>query len=147
LVIPAEEVKNGQMLEFELPAESTRLLKLYVKDYRPRLTTSANSWLFPGRGDACKTPAVLGRQISDVVFAETGLLIHPHLFRHIAAKLFLDQHPGQYEVMRRVLNHRAMHTTVNFYAGGESISAARHFDNAILKSRRDSLDRLMEDRE
>ena len=87
----------------------------------------------------------MGKQISDVVFAETGLLIHPHLFRHSGAKLFLDQHPGQYEVVRRVLGHRAMQTTVSFYAGAESVSAARHFDKSILKSRRDSLDNLRED--
>jgi len=145
LVIPGEEVKNGQQLEFELPSDAEKLLALYLDEYRPRLAMPDNPWLFPGRSDGNKVAAVLGKQISDVVFAEIGLKIHPHLFRHIAAKLFLDHNPGQYEVVRRVLGHSSMQTTVTFYAGAEGATAARHFDNSILKLRGDSMNALTED--
>ena len=145
LVIEAAEVKNRQALEFALPRESRELLKLYIEQYRPRLTTPGNSWLFPGRGDDHKVPAVLGKQITDIIFKETGLNIHPHLFRHIAAKLFLDNNPGQYEVIRRVLGHQNMQTTVNFYAGAEGLTAARHFDSVILNIRDNARNSLKDD--
>jgi integrase len=135
LVIEAAEVKNEQALEFELPRESRELLKLYIEEYLPRLTKSSKTWLIPGRGDNPKVPAVLSKQITDIIFKETGLVIHMHLFRHIAAKLFLDNNPGQYEVIRRLLGHQNMQTTVNFYAGAEGLTAARHYDDTILKLR------------
>jgi site-specific recombinase XerC len=66
------------------------------------------------------------------------LQVHPHLFRHIAAKLFLDAHPGSYELVRRVLGHRSIDTTTNFYTGLETAAAVRHFDKTILHLRRES---------
>jgi site-specific recombinase XerD len=62
--------------------------------------------------------------------------VHPHLFRHIGAKLFLDDNPGAYEVVRRVLGHRAIATTTNFYTGLETAAAVRHFDATILNLRK-----------
>ena len=41
-------------------------------------------------GKAEEVPAVLGTQITDIVHRYPGLTINPHLFRHIAAKLYLD---------------------------------------------------------
>lgn len=61
--------------------------------------------------------------------------MNPHLFRHIAAKLYLGANPGGYEVMRRVLGHARMETTSRSYAGLETRNAARHFDEEILKLR------------
>jgi hypothetical protein len=63
--------------------------------------------------------------------------INVHLFRHVAAKLYLDANPGGYEVVRRVLGQRSLNTTINFYTGLETAAAVRHFDGTILKLRRD----------
>jgi integrase len=62
--------------------------------------------------------------------------MHPHLFRHAGAKLFLDANPGAYEVVRRVLGHRSLNTTTNFYTGLETARAVRHFDTTILRLRK-----------
>ena len=103
------------------------------------LCSGVNPWLFPGAGDdAPKSAHTLGIQIKASVFKATGLEVNTHLFRHIAAKLYLDQNPGQYEIVRRHLGHRSMNSTVRFYAGMETASASRHFDDEILKLR-DSL--------
>ena len=69
------------------------------------------------------------------VFRLTGIEVHVHLFRHIAAKMYLDAHPGAYEVVRRVLGHKSMDTTTEAYTGLESAAAGRHFDNTILALR------------
>ena len=47
----------------------------------------------------------------------------------------LGLNPGGYEVMRRVLGHKSMDTTSRFYAGLESINAARHFERASSSAR------------
>jgi site-specific recombinase XerD len=127
VVIPGHEVKNEEDLEFELPKEVVQLLDLYLRDYHPRLTDDSSPWLFPGgiEGEH-KTVMTLGEQIKAQVFKATGLQVNLHLFRHIAAKLYLDAMPGGYEVVRRLLGHKNSDTTVRFYAGMESKSASRH---------------------
>ena len=52
--------------------------------------------------------------------------------RHIGAKLYLDQNPGAYEVVRRVLGHKSLSTTVNNYTGRKLEAAVKHFDAVIL---------------
>lgn len=133
LVIPAEEVKNKADLEFELPAESAALIDWYLTEMRKAPT--GNRALFPGRYGGAKTVGTLRHQIITTVRQFTGLQVHPHLFRHLGAKLYLDQNPGGYEVMRRVLGHRSMETTTSFYTGFETLGAARHFDETIMKIR------------
>jgi integrase len=66
------------------------------------------------------------------VFRFTGLQFNPHLFRHLAAKLFLEQRPGQYEVVREVLGHASMRTTTGSYTGGEARAAGDHFAEVVL---------------
>ena len=74
-----------------------------------------------------KSPQGLGAQIKAAVFRFSGLKVNPHLFRHAGAKIFLDQRPGQYEVVRQVLRHRSIETTTSFYAGAETRSAGMHY--------------------
>lgn len=141
LVIPGEEVKNGEPLEFELPEETVTLLDLYLREFHPRLADLPGPWLFPGGQGGPKTREFLGDQVSKRVFKETGLHVNLHLFRHIAAKLYLDQEPGGYEVVRRLLGHRSMDTTLSFYAGQETAAATRHYDDTVLKLRRNGKDK------
>ena len=138
IVIPGHEVKNGEDLEFELPGEIVELLDLYLRDFRPRLADADNRWLFPGREPGThKAIMTMGEQLRARVFKGTGLHVNLHLFRHICAKLYLDCMPGNYEVVRRLLGHRSSETTIRFYAGMESKSASKHYDDVILQLRKD----------
>ena len=53
--------------------------------------------------------------------------------RHVGAKLYLDAILGGYEVIRRVLGHKKMDTTLRIYTGLETKAAAKHFDKVILQ--------------
>ncbi|MCW3477770.1 site-specific integrase [Limobrevibacterium gyesilva] len=132
IVIQSHEVKNSVLLDFPLPATSVALLDVYIQEYRPLIATAGSTAVFPGRAGKPKGHNTLRQQISQTILRYAGLTINPHLFRHITAKLYLDQNPGAYEVVRRVLNHRSMKTTTNFYTGLESAAAVRHFDKTIL---------------
>lgn len=135
IVVAREEVKNREPLDYPLPAESVALIGRYLKEFRPRLARDGSTALFPGRNRAPKALNALRQQIIGVVFRYTGLRVNPHLFRHIGAKSFLDAHPGQHEVARRVLGHRSIETTTTFYTGCETAAAVRHFDATILRLR------------
>ena len=64
--------------------------------------------------------------------------MNPHLFRHATAKLYLRVNKGDYETVRRVLAHRSIVTTTKFYTGLVTAPAVRHFDEIILKQRKDA---------
>jgi integrase len=142
LVFPGAEVKNEEDLEFPLPAETTQLLDLYCREFRPQLSASPGDWLFPGENGSHKRPATLAVQVGKRIRALTGLTVTPHQFRHVGAKLFLDANPGCHEVVKRVLGHRSAETTAAYYTGAETAAAVRHFDAQILKLR--STERMAE---
>ena len=139
LVIEPHEVKNREHLEFELTDESLDLFNAFRDRYRPALVPTSSPWLF-GRRDGAGpvSESVLAGRIRKTIWDRTGLLVHPHLFRAIGSKLYLDQHPGGYEVVRRMLGHKSLSTTLSVYTGLESVSAAKHFDNVLRNIRRDA---------
>jgi integrase len=136
LTIPAAEVKNSTDIEAELPQESVALLDTYLDRFRPLLASSSSPWPFPGRtGIQHKARNLLADQIKRVIARKTGLRVNPHLFRHIAAKLYLDRNPGGYGLIRLVHGHQSVETTTRFYCGTEGPAAMRHFDEHVLELR------------
>jgi hypothetical protein len=51
----------------------------------------------------------------------------------------LSCHPGQIDVMRRVLGHKDADTTLRFYASIEQSDAFRLFDSHVLQVREEAL--------
>jgi integrase len=137
LVVSEGDTKNGEPVDFELPAEIVEIVGWYVREYRPHLLRAPTDALFPGEGSGPKSAEGLGAQIKAAVFRFSGLKVNVHLFRHAGAKIFLDQRPGQYEVVRQVLRHRSIETTTSFYAGAETRSAGLHYASVITKLRED----------
>jgi len=121
------------LIDFELPEKLVEMLAWYIREHRPLLLKQPSDALFPGVDGEAKSKELLGTQISKTVRRYTGLAFNPHLFRHAGGKMFLDINPGQYEVVRRVLGHRSMVTTTNYYAGAESRSAGQHFASTIAQ--------------
>ena len=70
----------------------------------------------------------LGPQIGGFIRRELGCRLSPHQFRHLCGYLYLQRHPHGHEVVRAMLGHRSIETTLTFYAGLEGIAAARHYD-------------------
>jgi integrase len=136
LVFPHYDVKNQVDLNFKLDKYLTELIDEYVHHFRPILLRGANQpWLFPGESGGFKGLATLSDQISQRVYKLTGLEITPHQFRHAAAAFYLKHHPGDYETVRRILGHRNIQTTINFYCGLETIQASEEFGKLIGRAR------------
>jgi len=133
LVIPPEDVKNEQPLEYPLPAGVSEMLGLYLAVFRPRLCRSDNPWLFPGELAGHKTKGTLSGQIIARITKELGIRVTPHQFRHLAAALILEKDPANYEFVRRILGHKSLQTTINFYVGLETVEAVRKFSAMALE--------------
>jgi integrase len=128
-------VKNHLDLAYELPPESTALLRRYLDRYRPALAQPGNPYLFPGMEEGHRDRNGFASLIRRTIFRTTGLVVNVHLFRAAATKIFLDSNPGGHEVARRVLGHADLRMTMRHYVRGDSLAAARHFDEAILRRR------------
>jgi integrase len=135
LFFPREDVKNEAELEFELPASTIALLDEYLTRVRPVLLRVRSPYLFPGAGSRHKMGALLSKQIADLVEAEVGVRLTAHQFRHLAGFLYLKAHPGGHEVVRSLLGHKSIETTIRFYAGMEAAAAIRHYDRHIARRR------------
>jgi len=132
LVFPDYDVKNGVPLEFAFDETTTALIDEYIYQHRPHLMRGFNhDWLFAGETQGPKTNKTLSGQISGRLWKELGLEVTPHQFRHAAAYIILKADPGNYELVRRVLGHRSITTTLNFYVGLETLEATRQFGEMV----------------
>lgn len=142
LVFPAQEVKNGVPMEFPLTPETSNLIKDYIHTFRPLLMRGMNhDYLYPGERGPLKAQKTLADQIALRIWNMVGLKITPHQFRHAAGAIILRKEPGNYEMVRRILGHKNIQTTINFYVGLETTEATRQFGRLIesgLKSEKDT---------
>jgi integrase len=137
LVFPRYDVKNRLDLDYPLDSELTALIDEYVHEFRPSLLRGSNElWLFTGEAGGSKNAKTLSGQITERIEEAAGLVITVHQFRHAAAALWLNHHPGDYETVRRVLGHRNIQTTIKFYCGLETTQANIMFGALVRKLRK-----------
>jgi hypothetical protein len=134
LVFPDYDVKNRVKLEFPLEPYLTSLIDEYVFDYRPSLLRGSNEdWLFPGAQAGSKGKNLLSHQISERILKATGLRMTVRQFRQAAGALILMRRPGEYELVRRILGHRKLSTTISAYIGLEGIQASEIFGKIVME--------------
>ena len=144
LFIPGKRTKNGEDIELELPRDTMALIDLYMAKYRnhliePQYRGTGPRYLFPRPDGTLKIPRVFAVAICPVMRRELGIKFNMHLFRHLGCYLYLRSHPGQLDVMRRVLGHKDGETTIRFYAFIEQSDAFRLFDSHVLRIREEAL--------
>jgi integrase len=132
LSISADETKNGNPINAEFPPWLIRLLDRYVQHYRSRLLTTPSPWLFPGE-DGEERSSGFGVQIGDFIAKEIGVTMTPHQFRHLAAKLYLDRRPGDYETVRELLGHKDIATTMRFYREVDTVLAVQRYGDLVTQ--------------
>jgi len=132
LTIPSAEVKNGVDIECAFDTALSKLIAIYIREFRPLLTAGANhNLLFPGRGDGARGVAGFSEGIAREVEKEIGLRVTAHQFRHAAAATILRKDPGNYEFVRRILGHKSTKTTREFYIALEGIEGSRKFAGMV----------------
>jgi hypothetical protein len=132
LVFPDYDVKNRIKLNYSLSEGVTRLIDEYVQDFRPTLLRGRNEdFLFPGQRQGSKDEVSFSGQITKRIYKATGLRMTVHQFRHAAGALILKLRPGEYELVRQLLGHRNVQTTINSYVGLETIHASEIFSKIV----------------
>jgi len=132
--IPGAEVKNGVPTRYPVPAEIAAMIDEYVAHYRLLICPNDCPWLFPTSGGKPVHRNAVSARIKKLIHLETGLRWNPHLFRHWGGVTYLEEEPGQYEIMRRVYHHDTQETSRR-YLGNESEAAVRRYQETILKRR------------
>jgi integrase len=132
LIFPHYDVKNRVDLNFEFDEALTTLIDEYIHEFRPTLVRGSNAaWLFPGVAGKPKTASMFSTQITERIQKATGVRMTVHQFRHACAAIYLKHHPGDYETVKRLLGHRNIQTTINFYCGLETTQANEAFGKII----------------
>jgi integrase len=144
LFIPGKRTKNGEDIELKLPKQSMALIDLYLSKYRnefiqPEHRGHGPRFLFPNRDGTAKMGRLLAAGLCSVLLRDLGIKFNIHLFRHLSCFLYLRSHPGQIDVMRRVLGHKDAETTMRFYGHVEQSDAFRMFDAHVLQIREEAL--------
>ena len=128
------DVKNDIALDFELDDLTSELIDRYIMNHRPVLMRGRNhNCLFPGVAENGKGSGTFGLQISKKLWDCLGIALTPHQFRHCAAALLLQRYPGNYELVRQVLGHKSLRTTIAFYVGLETIGSTRLFGALVTE--------------
>ena len=75
----------------------------------------------------------MSKLIGRTVRRYAGADLSPHQLRHLAAKILLDNSPGAFELVKQLLGHENLKTTVNAYAGIDTRRACRHHYRLLEK--------------
>ena len=125
------EVKNRMELAFDIPLRVAKMLLDYRDRIAPQIIGHRPARVFVNVDDTPKDPKALARLIASYAKRRAGIVLTPHQFRHLSAKVLLDAQPGSFETVRQFLGHKSTKTTANAYAGIDSRRAARHHQRLI----------------
>lgn len=137
LLIPAEDTKNSQPINWVLPPALGKMIQRYVTTFRDAIPGAKSTWLFPGKKtvQAPRCNVSLARSIVDAAKNVAGIELNPHLFRAFAGKLILDANPNAIEDLRLVLGHRTMATALQYYMAHQTKGAAERLDDSVRKAK------------
>ena len=136
--LSAGEVKNREAVDWPIPPESAQVIETYLRQHRPHLAEPGNLFLFPGRGPYCRGAHDIAVGLTERIRQDVGVAFNMHIMRHLAVLRYLCRHPGQYEIVRRILGHKSVRTTIAYYAGLEVAAAAASFHAVIANDRKDT---------
>jgi len=128
-----EDTKNNVRLQFVFKEYLTELIDEYLQDFWPALLRGRKEdYLFPGLREGAKGKISFSVQISKHIYNATGLQMTVHQFRHAAGAIILKNRPGEFELVRQILGHRSIATTMRCYVGLETIQASEIFTNMVV---------------
>lgn len=120
-----QETKTGVSVHALLPRHLVGLLEEYLSEYRPILMNGGGSdkVFLTSEGVDMQTPFVT-QLVSDLTLRYGGRRVTPHLFRDIVAFAWLKAHPQDYLTLSKMLWHKNVATTINYYASRFNVSSS-----------------------
>ena len=136
-----DETKNDVPIEREIPTVLAERLQVYRNEIAPAVIGERPDAVFVTFSGKPRTQEAIKVAIERTVLRHLGVKMTPHQFRHLAAKIELDGNPGAYELVRQLLGHKNLKTTVNNYCGLDTKRAGRAHADLIMKLRESKLGR------
>lgn len=140
---PGEEVKNGKTLVSELTRETTRLIDLWLSNYRDHACPPDKlnaPYLFPIQGGGHMSGPHASANLKVLAAQYAGLDITPHGIRAYLGKLVLDENPDGHVVVQALLGHSSLQTTLGYYTPIRPHEAKRRAQKLLLAKRKDLTD-------
>jgi integrase len=128
--IPAHKTKNRAPYKVVLPARVTEMIRAFEEAF---LRPLGSKLIFDNGKGQPKQEVTVSWLIERTIRRHMGFKMTQHQFRHLAAKIILDEEPGAYPLLSQLLGHANLKTAVRFYAGLDTKRAARH--HAMLLER------------
>jgi integrase len=128
--IPDHQTKNRVPYKVLLPVPVTELIRTFEEIF---LRPLGSGLIFDNRQGRPKRETTVSWLIERTIRRHMGFKMTEHQFRHLAAKIILDEEPGAYPLLSQLLGHKNLKTAVHFYAGLDTKRAARH--HAMLLER------------
>ncbi|MEX0407312.1 site-specific integrase [Aquibium sp. LZ166] len=129
----AAETKTGHPVDFDLPATLAERLIEYHDVIAPAEIGQRPKYLFTNTDGSVKGFAAVRYLVQRYVKAYAGIHVNPHAYRHIAAKLVLDDNPGAHVLVQHLLGHKSVNTAANYYAGLNTRRAGRHHQALLAR--------------
>lgn len=134
LIVPKEEMKSGNGVEFDIPPALAERLIFYRHTLAPSIIGRTPTVLFCNDDGSEKGFATVRYLVQRYVKQYVGIHMNPHAYRHLAAKLVLDSQPGAHVLVQHLLGHEKVDTTATYYAGLDTRRAGRHHQSLLEQS-------------
>jgi site-specific recombinase XerD len=138
LVFEAEEVKNGDALEWPLPSELVDAIKIYLEVYRPVLLKGGSMSAFWVNQNGTRLDEKgIARQIRLITEKRFGVVFGPHRFRHAMATTIAVEDPSHVGIVPNLLGHRSHRTAERHYIRARMVEAVTKGQASFLALRRE----------
>ena len=131
VAIPAAEFKTGKAFEMRVPNSVVERVNRFMERYHPVLAPQGSEQLFVSPKGERRSTIAFSRAISSFVKQETGLIMNAHLFRALAGRLHLEEHPEDMETVRRLLGHERSETTRRYYVEARTTRHMQRYTDMI----------------
>jgi integrase len=102
----ADEVKNRRDLAFDIPLPIAKMLIEYRDRIAPKIIGHRPQRLFVNADGTAKSQATVAWLITTYLKRRAGIVLTPHQFRHLSARILLDAEPGSFETVKQLLGHQ-----------------------------------------
>jgi integrase len=111
-----EETKKENFIRCVLPQALIEILEEYLAKYRPLLVDQIDpGTLFLNQAGNAMSITCMALTVASVTLKYGGQRITPHAFRHIAAYRWLEESPGSYLELSKMLWHSSVDVTIRIY--------------------------------
>lgn len=132
--LPAKEVKNNYDIQIQIPDHLAKLLLEYRNEIAPKLFGYRTKALFLGPGGSIRWERGLGDLITAYLWRHAGIRMTPHVFRHLAGEIILRTFPDGHVIVKDLLGHKSISTTLRYYVHMDSRRAGLQHQKAIFEA-------------